>query len=306
MECSTFIEKMQAPAGVEGVAVGSIYTVLQRVKDGRKARGQRYAAAVVLTLMLLAKLAGQKTVSGIAEWVRLRAEWVQGQLPFKDGRLPCANTYQYVCDHVAVDELNEYLGESFGTAARAKVAQALTTAPVVHLAVDGKSLRGTRRITTAKAATQVVGLYNVSGEYMVRQRAIASKGKECAAALAIVGGLDLDGSVVSADALHTQASWCHTILRQNGDYLVVAKRNQPELCEAIALLFSQPPRPFLFPEAAATASISSMAASRSVTCAAVPNWELISPHTGPAWPKSFKSSAPSPAWAKPAENSPMA
>ena len=251
MECSTFVEKMQTPEGLEAAEVGSIYCVLLRVRDGRKARGQRYTAAVVLTLMLLAKLAGQKTVSGIAEWVRLRAEWVQEQLPFKDGRLPCANTYQYVCDQVEVAELNQYLGEYFGTAARAKSAQASTTASLVHLAVDGKSLRGTRRITTAKAATQVVGLYNVSGEYMMRQRALASKGKERTAALALIAGLDLDGCVVSADALHTQATWCRTILRQNGDYLVVAKRNQPELCEAIAVLFSQPPRPFLFPEAAA-------------------------------------------------------
>jgi hypothetical protein len=121
---------------------------------------------------------------------------------------------------------------------------------VVHLAVDGKSLRGTRRVTSAKAATQVVGLYNVSEAYRVRQAVMTSKGKERAAALALIAGLDLDGCVVSADALHTQASWCRTILRQNGDYLVVAKRNQSALREAIALVFSQPPRPFLFPEAA--------------------------------------------------------
>lgn len=249
MECSTFIEKMQVPPAVAQIEAGSLYTVLLRVKDRRKARGQRYAAAVVMTLMLLAKLAGQKTVSGIAEWVRLRAEWVRAQLPFKDERLPCANTYQYVCDHVAVDELNQSLGEWFDSLSTPVVSQG--EAAVVHLAVDGKSLRGTRRVTSAKAATQVVGLYNVSEEYMVRQAAIARKGKEQAAALALLAGLDLQGCVVSADALHTQAAWCHTILRQNGDYLVIAKRNQSDLRQAIALLFSQPPRPFLFPEAAA-------------------------------------------------------
>ena len=31
--------------------------------------------------MLLAKLAGEKTVCEIAQWVRLRAPWVQEQLP---------------------------------------------------------------------------------------------------------------------------------------------------------------------------------------------------------------------------------
>lgn len=116
MECSTFVEKLQVPVAAEAIKVQSVYRALQRVQERRSKRGQRYEASVVLTLMLLAKLAGEKTVSGIAQWVRLRAAWVQAQLPFKDERLPCANTYQYVCDHVAVDELNQYLGELFVSA----------------------------------------------------------------------------------------------------------------------------------------------------------------------------------------------
>lgn len=251
MECSTFIEKMQVPLGGEGVNVASVYRALERVTDRRGKRGRRYTAAVVLTLMLLAKLAGEKTVSGIAEWVRLRAEWVRGELPFKDERLPCANTYQYICDHVAVAELNQYLGELFVSEAGRGAAAASEAAAVIHLAVDGKSLRGTRRASGAKAAEQVVGLYNVTAQAMLRQGSIASKGQERAAAFALIDGLDLQGCVVSADALHTQPRWCQTILQQNGDYLVIAKRNQSALRQTIALLFSQPPRPFLFPEVSA-------------------------------------------------------
>lgn len=255
MECSTFVEKMQVPKAGELVEARSVYQALLRVTDRRKQRGQRYAAAVVLTLMLLAKLAGEKTVSGIAQWVRLRGTWVREQLPCKDARLPCANTYQSVCDHVEVSELNQYLGELFAPtpAAVESVRPASTTevAAVVQLAVDGKSLRGTRRVASAKAAEQVVGLYNVTAQAMVQQRSIASKGKEREAAFALIEGLDLAGCVVSADALHTQPCWCRTILHQNGDYLVIAKRNQSDLRQAIALLFSQPPSPFLFPEVTA-------------------------------------------------------
>ena len=64
-------------------------------------------------MLLLVKLTGEKTVSGLAEWVQLRAAWVREQPPFKDERLLCANSYQYVCDHVAVAELNQCLGELF-------------------------------------------------------------------------------------------------------------------------------------------------------------------------------------------------
>jgi predicted transposase YbfD/YdcC len=250
MKCNTFVEKMQVPPAGEPVEARSVYEALLGIKDRRGSRGQRYAAAVVLTLMLLAKLAGEKTVSGIAEWVRLRGAWVQSQLPFKDARLPCANTYAYVCDHVDVTELNQCLGELFAPSPTVSVKgpPPKETPAVVHLAVDGKSLRGTRRVSKAKAAEQVVGLYNVTEQAMVRQCKSASKGKERAAACALLDGLDLQGCVVSADALHTQPNWCRTILTQHGDYLVIAKRNQAELRQAIALLFSEPPRPFLFPE----------------------------------------------------------
>lgn len=255
MECSTFVEKMQVPPTSEQVAVRSVYGALLGVSDRRKQRGQRYKAGVVLTLMLLAKLAGEKTVSGIAQWVRLRGAWVREQLPFKDERLPCANTYQYVCEHVEVSELNQYLGELFAPAPPAvetmPPTSATESAAVMHLAVDGKSLRGTRRVTAAKAAEQVVGLYHVTGQSMVRQYSIPSKGKERAAAFALIEGLDLAGYVVSADALHTQPRWCRTILHQNGDYLVIAKRNQSDLRQTIAGMFSQPPRPLLFPEVTA-------------------------------------------------------
>lgn len=255
MECSTFVEKMQVPKACEQIAASSVYQTLLRVRDGRKQRGQRYTAGVVLTLMLLAKLAGEKTMSGIAQWVRLRGTWVRDQLPFKDERLPCANTYQYVCDHVEVSELNQYLGELFAAVPPAveKVPPPSASEPtaVRHLAVDGKSLRGTRRVTAAKAAAQVVGLYHVTGQSMMRQCSISSKGKEREAAFGLIEGLDLAGYVVSADALHTQPHWCRTILAQNGDYLVIAKRNQSDLRQTIADMFSQPPRPLLFPEVTA-------------------------------------------------------
>jgi predicted transposase YbfD/YdcC len=118
-----------------------------------------------------------------------------------------------------------------------------------HLALDGKSLRGTRRAASnPKEMVHVVGLYNVTESYVWRQQTVAGKGQERQAAFALIEPLDLHGFVVSADALHTQPTWAKEILQRGGDYLLIAKKNQSELREAIALLFSQSPRPFLFPE----------------------------------------------------------
>lgn len=260
MECITILAEMQVPAKAEAVTVESLYEALKRVKDRRSRRGKRYPAAVVLTLLVLAKLAGQVKLKGIAEWVGWQAETFANRLPLYRGQVPCANTYRYVSDHIDVAELNTVLGDYFATltskplpevlpTAQAMTASAVEPGECTHLALDGKSLRGTRRSGEAnKATVHTVGLYNVTERFMWKQQAVAGKGQERKAAMTLIEPLEFDGSVVSADALHTQPKWAQAVLDRSGDYLLIAKGNQAELRAAIALLFSQPPQPRLFPE----------------------------------------------------------
>ncbi len=64
---------------------------------------------------------------------------------------------------------------------------------------------------------------------------------ELKAALRLLKKIDLQGTVVTGDALYAQRKVCKRILKGRGDYLVVVKQNQPQLYEDIALLFDEPP-----------------------------------------------------------------
>ena len=253
MECSTFMAEVQVPETIKEVEAESLYAALKRVKDKRSRRGKRYPAAVVLTLLVLAKLAGQVKLSGIAEWVKWQAETLAKRLPLFRGKVPCTNTYRYVSEQIDVDELNEVLGEYFARVTSKRASEGVGSEQAVespsveqrtltHLALDGKSLRGTRRGGEAsKAAVHTVGLYNVTAHFMWQQQAVVGKGQERKAAMALIEPLALHGSGVSADALHTQPQWAQMVLDRGGEYLLMAKGNQSELRAAIALLFSQPP-----------------------------------------------------------------
>lgn len=46
---------------------------------------------------------------------------------------------------------------------------------------------------------------------------------------------------MTGDALYAQRNLCQQIKADQGDYLFIVKRNQPELYENIALLFDEPP-----------------------------------------------------------------
>lgn len=85
----------QAELPVEGETL-SVYRAFEQVKDGRHKRGVRYSVALILTLIVLAKLAGMTTPRAIAEWVRLRAGWLRKVLPGTRKNFPCAATYSNV------------------------------------------------------------------------------------------------------------------------------------------------------------------------------------------------------------------
>jgi predicted transposase YbfD/YdcC len=247
-----------------GEQIRSLYQVLQSVPDGRCMRGRRYEAALVLTLLLVAKLAGEQTMAGIAEWVRQRKELVGQWLPLK--RVPCANTYRYVCAHIDAQAL---LHAAVSVLETGHAAHVLGTAPLLpdgtnplpaplpaplrHLACDGKQLRGSHRRTATgvQAAQGLLGIYDTHSEQMVALLPIAGKGFEPKAFRTWLMQQTASGAVagclLTADALHTQTAVCKAIVKADADYLLVVKRNQRSLREDITYLFSQAPN-FWFPE----------------------------------------------------------
>ena len=61
--------------------------------------------------------------------------------------------------------------------------------------------------------------------------------------------LKLAGKVVTGDALYAQREFSRYVVGRGGDYFWVIKENQPDLRDAVSLLFDQPPWGEEFPEA---------------------------------------------------------
>jgi DDE_Tnp_1-associated len=64
-------------------SVDSLMAALHQITDPRKARGIRYGLVELLTLLILAKLGGEDSLKGIAEWVRLCGEQLVGGGEFR-------------------------------------------------------------------------------------------------------------------------------------------------------------------------------------------------------------------------------
>ena len=114
----------------------------------------------MLTLLLLGKMSGESGMSGIAQWARLRIEWVCEHLPLARASLPCGNTYHNVCDHIDLNELNQRLADFFAPAVvEESIAEESASAapqPLRHWVLDGKSIRGSHRPSHSQEAQSVL------------------------------------------------------------------------------------------------------------------------------------------------------
>lgn len=229
MNYSTLAQEV--PQDADGVVfdVQSLYAHLLAIPDPRHRRGLRYALAVVLVAMFLAKLAGQDTPQGIAEWVRLRQELFVELFQLKRARMPHAATYRRVAGRREVVAEMERLGQTF-----------LSSAPGAgtseQVTLDGKKLRGVMP-GDDQPGTYLLAVYLPAEGLVLRQVAVADKSNEIPAAAQALQGLDLQGKVVTADALHTQRELSQVVVAAGADYVWIAKDNQPNLRRDIAQLF---------------------------------------------------------------------
>ncbi|MEE1775550.1 ISAs1 family transposase [Streptomyces sp. NPDC048210] len=101
------------------------------------------------------------------------------------------------------------------------------------IAVDGKTLRGSR--TKDQSATTLIAAMTHGGQVLA-QRQIDGKSNEIPAFAPLLDSIDLTGSEIALDALHTQHAHASHLHQRAAHYLAVAKKNHPGLHDKVRCL----------------------------------------------------------------------
>lgn len=213
---------------------------LQDLPDPRKARGKRFPWYFLLQLIALALASGQPTVHGIAHWVTLHGDEIRTTLNWRDKPLPSESTLRRTLRGLASNELEAVFAALTAQTCIAPAVPPVPAEPVElqGLAVDGKQLLGVRAHNRPHV---LVSLVRHDAAQVIGQTAVAMKSNEITAVPAVLAGRNLKAMVITMDALLTQRTLAAQILAQHGDYFMVVKSNQPELYDAIEVLFQNPP-----------------------------------------------------------------
>jgi predicted transposase YbfD/YdcC len=209
--------------------IGSLYAYFEKVSDPRKAKGKRYPLAVLLVLMLLAKLGGEDKPSGMAEWVAHRVEQLFEMKILAHTQAPSHMTYRRVLQNSVQPEEFERLVSEFQQS-RYEAGQE------VVFSMDGKTLKGTIPGGEWKG-THLLSIYVPDQGLVLVEAEVDGKENEIVVAPKILKLVNLNGAVVIGDAMHAQRSASAQIIEAGGEYIWTIKGNQPRTEWAIEKLF---------------------------------------------------------------------
>jgi len=210
--------------------------VFSDIPDVRKSRGKRHPLSAILALSCCAMLCGARSYSAIADWGRNYGSEITHALGFTHNT-PCASTL-----HTIFGRLDrEGFEAKLGVWADSVVAHTAATpeAPETAMAVDGKTLRGSKK--QGAPGTHLLSVLAHRLGLTLMQQAVAAKTNEIKEVETVLSQIVLAGRVVTMDALLTQRQGAQTMVNAGGDSVMIVKEHQPQLKADIALVFPLPP-----------------------------------------------------------------
>jgi hypothetical protein len=199
------------------------------IPDRRGRKGRQYGLPSVLTLALAAMLSGANDLRAVFRWGRRLPPDALFLLGLE--RAPCHAMYHYFFKALDVSATEAVLGA--WTRAAGDPGRELG-----HVALDGKRLRGSAPDGhDGSAGVHLVSAFASNLGGVIGQLQVAPEANEITAALTLLKGLPLQGTVVTGDAMFCQRAICQGIRDRQGDYLFSVKANQPELMAGIVLAF---------------------------------------------------------------------
>ena len=242
----------------ENLAAGA-WQRLEALPDPRSPQGRIYPLACLVAVAVCAfTAAGNDRFTAVGQWIRrasqadlarLRAPWDPLARRY---RVPDEKTIRVVLDRLDPRALTRaLLGPSprqrrrpgtpppasvRGYRARraAQQAKALARDRLRAVAVDGKTSRGARRADGTRV--HLLGAAEHGG-HLLDHLEVDIKHNETSHFTALLEPLDLDGAVVTFDALHTvRANLNWLTSKKQAQYIAVVKKNQPLLHARIRAL----------------------------------------------------------------------
>jgi predicted transposase YbfD/YdcC len=197
------------------------------IRDPRDEAKTQHSLLSILTIVLCAIIGGSEDFYDIEEFAKCKEEFFRTFLDLPNG-MPSHDTINRVISRLDPKEFSNCIVEWTKT---------LSEKLKGVIAIDGKTLRRSYQDASKKNPLHIVSAWSSENGIVLGQVRTDMKSNEITAIPELFKLLDLEGSIVTIDAMGCQVDIAQKILDGEGDYVLALKDNQKNSLNSVKYLF---------------------------------------------------------------------
>lgn len=207
----------------------SVLSYFSNVPDPRKGCNLTYKLEHIFFIILSAVLAGANTINQVAVFGKVKAQWFKSLIAIDS--IPSYGIFWWILVRIKPEFLRKLLEawlEAIPKGLRDQV-----------LAIDGKCLRGTQNSTGLNPTLHLVSLFAVEKGLVLAQQPVENKSNEITAIPKILEQIDIQGAIITIDAMGCQTDIAKRICDGGADYVLALKGNAGLVYDEVVLYFKE-------------------------------------------------------------------
>jgi len=207
----------------------SVLKYFSGVPDPRLGCNLTYKLEHIFFIILSAMLAGANSINQIAIFSKVKMQWIKNLIGIES--TPSYGVFWWILVRIKPELMRKLLSSWLETIPEGLRDQIL--------AIDGKCLRGTQDSSTLNPTLHLVSLFAVDSGVILAQQPVENKSNEITAIPIVLEQIDIQGAVITSDAMGCQTAIAKKICDGGADYVLALKGNAGDIYEEVVQYFKE-------------------------------------------------------------------
>jgi len=212
------------------ISLDEVVVHFAELEDPRSTVNLQHPLVSVVVIALMAVLAGASGPTAIGKWAALKEEFLLNTLDLPNG-IPRKDVFRRVLMTLRPGAFQACFANWLNSLRATAAATTGVEQPV--LAVDGKTARRSHDRKNGLGALHSVSVWASEFGLSLGQVACAEKSNEITAIPELLRLVDIEGAIITIDAMGTQKAIATQIIKGKADYVLALKGNQETLHQAV-------------------------------------------------------------------------
>lgn len=216
----------------------ALFNCFISIQDPRVRGRCKHPLVTILAIVLLGLISGCDSWESMQLFAKTKKRWLSQFIDLSNG-VPSSKTIARVMGLILPQEFERCAEEWVNTICQFFKYE--------HIAIDGKTMRGSSHKRSEKKASHQISAYNPRMEITVASTKTPDKSNEIKGIPVLLKKMSLKDKVITIDAMGTQKGIASLIAKNKGFYVLALKKNHKRFYCKVNTLFNKADTPELIP-----------------------------------------------------------